>query len=173
MKIKVHRKVRIDPRYLDVENAPKRILIDPKSHQTLAGIHWVWTPSMLRARATITKKAPREMLHRFIARALHNEDWEEVFFANGDPFDCRFMNLRPYTREEQGAQRRAFKNNTSGFRGVSYKKSKVKGGTGRWIACIRVNGKLKHIGSYQSAEQAGRAYAKAARMLRAGKTHSL
>jgi hypothetical protein len=53
-------------------------------------------------------------------------------------------------RQNQGnAQLRA--DNTSGFRGVSLWK-------GKWIASIRINGKRKHIGSFDTPEAAAHAY---------------
>lgn len=49
-------------------------------------------------------------------------------------------------------KRRIFKNNTSGFRGVSRTKS------GRWWAQIWFNGKPKNLGRFEAPEEAYAVY---------------
>ncbi len=50
------------------------------------------------------------------------------------------------------------RNNTSGYKGVSYHKKSQK-----WQAAIQVDGRKKHLGVFATAEDAGRAYDAAAR----------
>jgi hypothetical protein len=47
--------------------------------------------------------------------------------------------------------------NTSGYIGVNYHKNK-------WRASIRINGKTKHIGSFETAEEASKAYQEQAKL---------
>jgi hypothetical protein len=69
----------------------------------------------------------------------------------------RRSNLRVATGQLNKANRRTFKNNTSGYRGV--------GRFGdRWLARIRVNGKGLSLGVYDSPEEAAFAYNIAATM---------
>lgn len=53
--------------------------------------------------------------------------------------------------------------NTSGFRGVSRHKA-----SGRWLANICHDGRTRHIGLYDSPEDAARAYDERAKKLRGG-----
>ena len=50
--------------------------------------------------------------------------------------------------------------NSSGFRGVSWEKKRQK-----WHAQIKLNGKTKHLGRFNTAEQAYNAYLKAKKEL--------
>ncbi len=83
-----------------------------------------------------------------------------VAHVNGDGLDNRRANLRLSTPREDGARRRLNRNNTSGYRGVSWHAP-----LGKWRAGI-VRRPLKlHIGYYATAEEAARAYDDKAREL--------
>jgi len=71
--------------------------------------------------------------------------------------DDRWDNYRLATRSENYANKRAYKNNKSGFKGVSFFKSR-----GKWIAQIQVNKKKINLGYYATPEQAHVAYVAAA-----------
>jgi hypothetical protein len=62
-------------------------------------------------------------------------------------------NVRWATRLQQVHNRRLFKNNHSGYRGVSWHK-----GVKKWVAQIRIEGKKKHIGYYETPEMAHEVY---------------
>ncbi len=130
--------------------------MDRKFAAKLSQFTWKWVPAAKRARAQLGPKQGREFLHRYIANHLAKKGWAEVFMADEDPMNCLMQNLRPYEREEQGAARGQFRNNTSGRRGVYFKKS-----IGRWYAVIRARGKLKHLGYFSDADAAAKAYAQA------------
>ena len=49
--------------------------------------------------------------------------------------------------------RKIMSTNTSGYRGVSWKK-----GAGKWIVQIQINNKSKHLGYFTNSEEAARAY---------------
>jgi hypothetical protein len=68
--------------------------------------------------------------------------------------DDRWENLRPATNAMNSQNQGMYKNNTSGFIGVSFHR-------GRWRAHIRVNYKLIILGYYDTAEAAGAAYLEA------------
>jgi len=78
--------------------------------------------------------------------------------ANGNRTDNRLVNLREANRAENNRNRCMSRNNTSGFKGVTYDKNRKK-----WQAKIWRNNKAIHLGRYASAQQAFAAYCKASR----------
>jgi hypothetical protein len=67
----------------------------------------------------------------------------------------RWLNLRPATKAQNGANTGAPRTNTSGFKGVSF-------AHGRWRATIRVGGRQKWLGYHDTPEAAHAAYVAAA-----------
>ncbi len=88
----------------------------------------------------------------------------QIDHINGIRDDNRIANLRDVTNSVNGQnKKRATARNKSGFLGVSWKK-----GLNRWIATIHHNGRQVHLGSFDQAEEASRAYLCAKRRLHAG-----
>ena len=81
----------------------------------------------------------------------------EVDHINGKGCDNRRENLRAATRSQNNANQRKNSNNTSGFKGVHWRQDRSK-----WRARIEVNGKHLHLGLYDAATDAARAYDQAA-----------
>ena len=98
-------------------------------------------------------KYKREYLHRHLLPGF-----KQVDHINGDRLDNRVENLRGCNNEENNRNKGPNKKNKSGYKGVHFNKS-----TGKWIAQITVNYKCKHLGSFNTAEEATLAYNKAAR----------
>lgn len=69
--------------------------------------------------------------------------------------DNSWTNLRPATRAQNRMNTRCPRNNRCGLKGVTAR-------YGKWIARIRVAGKLTHLGSFLSPEDAHAAYVSAA-----------
>ena len=82
----------------------------------------------------------------------------EIDHIDHDPGNNRYANLRPATRKNNGRNRKLSKNNAIGIKGVCRIPR-----SGKWQATITVNGKHKHLGSFCTPEEAGEAYAEAAR----------
>lgn len=82
---------------------------------------------------------------------------EDIDHKNTNRSDNRWENLREATRQQniQNANRRS--NNTSGVKGVSWD-PRIR----KWATKIKANGRNIRIGSYESREDAARAYAAAA-----------
>ena len=96
----------------------------------------------------LTKGVPRTLhMHRFILSARPGE---EVDHINGNSLDNRRANLRIVSRSDNLRNRRTFKTNKAGFKGVRFEKS-----TGAWQATL-------FLGNFASAEEAARAYDAAA-----------
>ncbi len=79
---------------------------------------------------------------------------------NGVTSDNRLWNLRLATRSNNQHNSKFRKNNTSGFKGVSWDK-----GEGKWQAGIVVGGKRKALGRFATPEEAYHAYCRAAKAL--------
>jgi hypothetical protein len=77
---------------------------------------------------------------------------------NQNGLDNRKRNLRRATRSENAANKAKPKNNTSGYKGVSWHAL-----SNKWRAYIKVNQKWKHLGLFSSAKAAAKAYDLAAR----------
>lgn len=76
---------------------------------------------------------------------------------NRNKLDNRRCNLRGVTRTQNSVNSEKRTTNTSGFKGVCLDKGKY------WFAHIRVSGRKMRIGTFATAEEAARAYDKAAR----------
>ena len=77
---------------------------------------------------------------------------------NGVKSDNRIANLRNATDSENSQNKAVYKQNKSGYIGVSYIKSR-----GKYMAQIYVSGKGKYLGFYDTAELAFEAYKEAKR----------
>jgi len=89
--------------------------------------------------------------------------WPEnrIDHINLDRADCRWSNLRPATSGQNVCNRRAAKNIKSGLKGAY----RIHGTAFRkkpWKSVINLGGKIKHLGTFTTPEEANAAYAKAA-----------
>ena len=100
------------------------------------------------------KKRAIELMHRFINKTDEGLHTDHI---NGDGLDNRKINLRTCTASQNAMNSKTPKNNSSGFKGVYWRKDIEK-----WRAKIGVNRKTIHIGNYDSKIKAARAYNEAA-----------
>jgi hypothetical protein len=117
-----------------------------------------WTADVKPHTVYAYRKSPRPeqrniTLHKTI---LQPEEGLEPDHRDCDGLNNRRENLRPASRAQNGCNRRAQKNNTSGVKGVSLHKP-----TGLWRARIGVGGKGRTIGYFKCSTAAAIAYAKA------------
>jgi hypothetical protein len=96
-------------------------------------------------------------LHRFILGLGPDDPW--VDHRSGLTMDCRRSNLRLCTPTENAQNAVVRKTNITGVKGVSYHKK-----NNRYHARIRVNGERISLGYFNTAEDAGIAYATAAQL---------
>ena len=96
-------------------------------------------------------------MHRVIAGLVAAERSLKTDHRNGNGLDNRRRNLRTCTNAENGQNQRKHCDNTSGFKGVSFDKSRC-----LWAARVRVAGVDRHLGRFATAIAAARAYDAAA-----------
>lgn len=94
-----------------------------------------------------------------IAWLIVTGEWPEdqIDHRDLDPSNNRWLNLREATHLQNQYNRPKLKNNTSGYKGVSYHV-----GSSRYFAMIRYDGVQHFLGAFLTAKEAGLAYAEAA-----------
>lgn len=103
------------------------------------------------------KQFPLIKMHRVVANA---PDGLSIDHINGDGLDNRKINLRVCTTVENGRNRGKQKDNTSGYKGVTWHKRHKK-----WYAQIKADGRNHFLGHFYDPIDAALAYDKAAREL--------
>lgn len=96
--------------------------------------------------------------HRLAWLYAHGE-WPkfELDHENLNKIDNRIKNLRPATRSQNEMNKKVRSDSRSGQKGVWLHKR-----LGRWTSQIVLNGKRRHLGLFDSIEDAAAAYRKAA-----------
>ena len=100
----------------------------------------------------------RVLAHRVIW-ALQTGAWpdDRIDHRNGEGTANRLENLRPATMPQQMQNKAGYKNNfSSGLTGASWSKAHR-----RWVSYINVGGKRRHLGYFDTPEEAHSAYLKA------------
>lgn len=107
-------------------------------------------------------------LHRLIAEVFLNggkpllptQQIDHIEPADGSHTQDRLSNLRIVSNSQNSMNQRLKSSNTSGYKGVCWAARESK-----WKASIMYLGRTKSLGYFQTAEEAARAYDKAAREL--------
>lgn len=96
--------------------------------------------------------------HRVIWALVHGA-WPvgDVDHVNMDRADNRIANLREADRSQNMRNRGATRRNSTGLKGVCWDGEKKK-----WLAQIKLDGRNKYLGRYDTPEEAHAAYVKAA-----------
>lgn len=127
------------------KKGPKRNLGKPAGRKHCKGYTQIWIDGYFY------------MAHR-LAWFYVNKKWPSQYIdhINENKLDNRIENLRDVSHSVNLAnQKNPQRNNTSGFRGVSYKKR-----ISKFHAQIFVNKKYNSLGYFDSAEEAHKAYLK-------------
>lgn len=95
------------------------------------------------------------MMHQIINRTFDGFVTDHI---DGNGLNNRRSNLRTALQSENLQNKRKYKNNTSGFKGVSWHSSSKK-----WRATISAGGVRAHLGSFETPEEAYKAYCEASK----------
>lgn len=87
--------------------------------------------------------------------SLHSQltGYKMADHINGNGLDCRRSNMREAIGSQNNMNTKIYRNNTSGYKGVTLVKDRKK-----WRARIQINNKYKSIGEYYNKDQAAIAY---------------
>lgn len=134
-------------------------VVDVADVPLVHGVNWCAGVKRGTVYAMRTKYGPdgREtvMMHRAICLPAVGV---EVDHKDGNGLNNTRANLRSATKSQNMHNQKISTRNTSGFKGVS----KIKG---RWESNIRLNGKKRRLGIFDTPEAASAAYAKASAAL--------
>lgn len=99
------------------------------------------------------------LAHRLAWLYVYGE-WpeNEIDHINRNPDDNRIANLRKATRAQNGSNVGRLRNNTSGYKGVTWHK-----GAKKWMAQIQVEEKFVYLGLFDDPAIAHSAYAAASK----------
>ena len=105
----------------------------------------------------VSLKTTKHRVHRLVANAFvpNPENKLEVDHIDGNALNNHYTNLRWATRQEQMRNTKKPSTNTSGIKGVSWKKDREK-----WKAYCSLNGKQYHFGYFDNIEDAKKAVMK-------------
>lgn len=104
----------------------------------------------LRAVRTVyDKKSGKRKTVQMSRQILQAVGKQKVDHKNGNTLDNSRKNLRACSNQENGYNRGKNKNNSSGFRGVSYEKR-----CGKWRATLKAGGAFKSLGYFESKKMA-------------------
>lgn len=130
-------------------------IVDDEDYKELNKHNWYYSKGYAKRSLYADKKQTTIAMHRII---LNTPDDMETDHINCNKLDNRKENLRVCTHAENQCNKRKYKNNTSGHKGVV-----IRGG--KFIPQIKHNNKLIHLGTYNTLEQAAEIYTNKAKEL--------
>lgn len=133
-----------------LRNTQRFVIIDEEMFDIISAFHWYQHHS---GYAVAKFKGKMISMHRFLMFEPHGLCVDHI---NRKRRDNRFSNLRACPKGVNSFNSTRQKNNTSGFKGVSFHKK-----NSRWTAYIGKS-PLVYLGSYATATEAAHAYNKAA-----------
>lgn len=146
--------------YLKPYNVGAKAIINKNKYKKVMDVSPVWYlhqpngdnyQSYARAEVWKNGKRKRYYLHRVVSNAKKGQIIDHI---NHNGLDCTNTNLRFVTTSENAINRKTIQpNNTSGYTGVGFHKSRNK-----WRAYIQYHNRFIHIGYFDTKEEAALAY---------------
>lgn len=132
----------------------KVAIVDDKDYRWLNQWKWYYNGRYAAREARTCDGGEKKIyLHRLV---LNTPDGVATDHINGDSLDNRAENLRTCSKVENLRNRGKQKNNASGYKGVHKHRD------GAWLAQIQIDDSKKHLGSFNTKEEAALAYNEAA-----------
>jgi hypothetical protein len=138
----------------DLADFKWRALVTTKHTTLVYATRWAYQSK--RDKVYISQLLHRVILERVIGRPLVKRELCDLIDGNG--LNCRRSNLRLVDRTADNQNQRKSRANTSGYKGVSYRKDKD-----QWVAYIGIGGRSIHLGYFETPEEAHEAYCRAAK----------
>lgn len=135
-------------------------LVDDEDYIVLSQWKWHFAAGEYAARDTrrsIRSRGDYIYMHEAVVALAGWPCLATVDHKDGDGLNNQRYNLRPATNSRNLANRGPQRNNTPGYKGVSYDKNRDK-----WFAQIKVMRKHINLGRFKTKEDAARAYNEAA-----------
>mgnify|MGYP006267551345 CR=1 FL=1 len=143
-------------REIKLKNTDLVAIVDADYYDWLIGIEWrANKDGYAFYNTTINSKPCNYLMHRLV-----NDTPEGLYtdHINGNRLDNRRINLRTVTPAQNSQWQNRGKKNTSGYKGVSWRKDE-----NVWQVHITLNKKLVHIGLFKNIHEAAEAYNAAAK----------
>lgn len=130
------------------------VMVDDEDYETLSKFNWVSMKELTIYSHTTDKG--RILIHRYIMNCPENL---EVDHIDGNRLNNQKSNLRIVNSSQNKMNRGPRKDCKSGYKGVTWNNKNC-----NWNARIMANGRYKHLGCFQSKEEAAKAYNDAAKI---------
>lgn len=134
--------------------------VDDEDYERLSKRRW-YVDNCGYARCHELKKVnpcrPVLLMHRLVMENAIKEG-QMIDHINGDKLDNRKENLRICTNQQNMCNRGKLIHKKEGAIHSMYKGVRGYGKRGKWVARISIDGKVKHIGVYETEEEAAKAY---------------
>ena len=133
--------------------------VDPEDYIWLSQFRWYCNKrghtSYAVRNAGVGGERRKVLMHREINMTPGHLVCDHI---NRNGLDNRKQNLRNCTKRENNLNQGGHRGSVSKYKGVYWKKRE-----GRWAACIKSEGKKKHLGYFESEREAAKAYDRAVR----------
>lgn len=126
-------------------------ILDNEDYEKLSLFSWFLDKGYAK-RVAVKGKDKKVSMHREIMNAPKGFDVDHINF---NKLDNRKINLRICSREQNNKHREKYKNNTTGYKGIKFRKDLI---SKPFVARITVDGKEVHLGYFKNKKEAAFAY---------------